>query len=635
MEEIEINPITISKPAILIQNAYKRYTPKNIVLNGLSLTVPDGSIYGLLGPSGCGKTTLLNCIIGRTELDAGNIELKVKRRSDVGYMPQSLCIHTQLTIEENFFMYGYLFGVSTEDIASRSKDLISFLELPNGNRLVTTLSGGQQRRVSLALTFIHNPEILILDEPTVGLDPILSQSIWERLLQLSSQGKSVIITTHYIEEAKQSHIIGVMRNGNILANEDPTKLMEKYNCNTLEDVFLLLSRKQEIEMKTTAEAQYPKKTKSVKPLFEENQTLFSITKFKGVTYKNVKLLKREYLFLILVLALPLTQNIFANLTLGKKPKNLPLGVLNEEIPINNCSYTTYNGCVLNENQTLTLSCLYLNYLRENFYTLIEYEDGDTALRDVNKKKIRGLLHFSKNYTQSLAERITMGLNANDANIATSSLDVSVDLKDFYIATCIKYDIYRCTQKFLQQIMENCGMNPEAALSVPLAFKEPVFGSSEGNFANQTAICILCLCCFFLPAMLTGGLLFIEKEEGILERLIVVGVSGSEILISLAMIQMLIHIVQTGESMFVTYILFDNPLKGMSWPLEGAHHILKAVNWAIPMTLPVEAAQAISSKSFSITHPLITTGFISCIAWSVIFGLIVTGNCLTGIAFDPL
>lgn len=135
--------------------------------------------------------------------------------------------------------------MQTSEIIERLHFLLNFLDLPSQNRLVKNLSGGQQRRVSFAVALMHDPELLILDEPTVGVDPLLRQSIWNHLVHITKAGqKTVIITTHYIEEARQAHTIGLMRSGRLLAEESPQALLHMYNCQSLEDVFLKLSREQ-------------------------------------------------------------------------------------------------------------------------------------------------------------------------------------------------------------------------------------------------------------------------------------------------------------------------------------------------------------------------------------------------------
>lgn len=126
----------------------------------------------------------------------------------VGYMPQEIALYAEFSIKETMMYFGWIFGMQTSEIKERLHFLLNFLDLPSENRLVKNLSGGQQRRVSFAVALMHDPELLILDEPTVGVDPLLRQSIWNHLVHITKAGqKTVIITTHYIEEARQAHTV--------------------------------------------------------------------------------------------------------------------------------------------------------------------------------------------------------------------------------------------------------------------------------------------------------------------------------------------------------------------------------------------------------------------------------------------
>lgn len=126
----------------------------------------------------------------------------------VGYMPQEIALYGEFSIRETMMYFGWIFGMGTKEIMERLQFLLNFLDLPSEKRLVKNLSGGQQRRVSFAVALMHDPELLILDEPTVGVDPLLRQSIWNHLVHITKAGqKTVIITTHYIEEARQAHTV--------------------------------------------------------------------------------------------------------------------------------------------------------------------------------------------------------------------------------------------------------------------------------------------------------------------------------------------------------------------------------------------------------------------------------------------
>ena len=245
---------------IEVLNVTHTYDHQETILNGLTMKVEHGSIYGLLGASGCGKTTLLKCLIGMMKPTTGTIDIFGRRPLEpnsgipgriIGYMPQEIALYQDLTIEETLLYFGRLYFMDRVKMKSQISYLIDMLDLPSKNRMVSTLSGGQMRRVSFAAALIHEPPLVILDEPTAGVDPILRSAIWKYLVDLSKNSAiTIIITTHYIEEAKLADRVGLMRNGQLLAEESPVNLLNKFNCATLEDVFLALCTKCEEEHST-------------------------------------------------------------------------------------------------------------------------------------------------------------------------------------------------------------------------------------------------------------------------------------------------------------------------------------------------------------------------------------------------
>ena len=244
---------------------YTKSTP--LVLNNVSINIKQGSIYGLLGPSGCGKTSLLKCLLDQLTPLSGDIEIFGSKPGSktalvpgigVGYMPQETALYKAFTIEETINYFGCLNGMTKSDRQSRVKFLMKFLDLPEGDRLICDLSGGQKRRVSLASALVHSPPLLVLDEPTVGVDPLLRESIWTHLIELSRVGSAnvghvnpdgqstgsvfdkmtIIITTHYIEEARRADTICLFRNGTVLCEENPQVLLKQMSLDSLELVFL-------------------------------------------------------------------------------------------------------------------------------------------------------------------------------------------------------------------------------------------------------------------------------------------------------------------------------------------------------------------------------------------------------------
>lgn len=219
----------------------------SLVLNGLTLTVPAGTIYGLLGPSGCGKTSIIRCITGSKRPTAGLLRVfghePGKRGSGVpgpgvGYMPQEIALHDDLTVSEMLMYFGRLFNLARTVLDTRIAHMAAVLDLPDTSRLIGTLSGGQKRRVSFAAALIHKPRLVILDEPTVGVDPVLRERIWASLVSAAERDKiTVLVTTHYIEEARRAHVVAFMRRGRVLAEDSPRVLCKQYAASGLEQVF--------------------------------------------------------------------------------------------------------------------------------------------------------------------------------------------------------------------------------------------------------------------------------------------------------------------------------------------------------------------------------------------------------------
>ena len=186
-----------SGDAVIVERAVAGYKQKKI-LNGLSMRVRRGTIYALLGPSGCGKTTLLSCILGRKHLRSGEISVFNGCPGDrsiglpgglVGYMPQDICLYLEFTIQETFQYFGRLQRLSKDSLEKKQLALLDLLDLPEPSRRVSGLSGGQKRRLSFAVALLHNPKILILDEPTVGVDPVVRARIWSHLQTLTLSGR--------------------------------------------------------------------------------------------------------------------------------------------------------------------------------------------------------------------------------------------------------------------------------------------------------------------------------------------------------------------------------------------------------------------------------------------------------------
>jgi ABC-2 type transport system ATP-binding protein len=221
-------------------------------INKLSLRVKRGEIYGLLGPNGAGKTTVIKILCGVLRASSGEafvLDVKVPDpsiSSRVGYMPQELALYRGLTVHENLAFYGEVFGLSKAQIDAREQTLLKLVDLEDSRkRLIDQLSGGMQHRISLACALLHEPQLLFLDEPTVGVDPDLRASFWRYFEGLRDSGITMLVTTHYMDEARHCDRIGFMREGRLIAEGTPQELLELTHTDSLEDAFLAHARTEE------------------------------------------------------------------------------------------------------------------------------------------------------------------------------------------------------------------------------------------------------------------------------------------------------------------------------------------------------------------------------------------------------
>jgi len=205
------------------------------VLDDLWLEIPSGLTYCLLGPNGSGKTTFIRAVVGLLRLDGGDLQVLGQPVSDVyhlysriGYMTQHKALYPDLTVGENMEFYAGLYGLTKRQREERMEELLRMVGLSkHRGRLAGALSGGMYQRLSLACTLVHQPELLLLDEPTVGVDPRLRQTFWEYFNRMAKEGKTVLITTHLMDEAEKCQRVGYMRAGKMAAEGSPEEILDK------------------------------------------------------------------------------------------------------------------------------------------------------------------------------------------------------------------------------------------------------------------------------------------------------------------------------------------------------------------------------------------------------------------------
>ncbi|XP_035706411.1 ABC transporter G family member 23 isoform X2 [Folsomia candida] len=523
--------------AVLVRNGFKNYgtTP---ILQNVNLTVEPGSIYGLLGASGTGKTTLLSCIVSLKKLDAGNITVFGRCPGQnpsrfVGYMPQEVSLGQFFTIAECLAYYGKIYGMTSREISDRTEFLAKFLQLPDTSKLVSTLSGGEGRRVSLSVAVIHSPRLLVLDEPTVGLDPVLRQNIWEYMKHITQLVKgedktTILITTHYIDEAKFCDSVGIIRRGRLIAEQNPEMLMDFCNSNSLEDTVLRLCKEDEMKYKDN-KMENRSLDASLQPKSQDftdvklcrvpssnpttgcdkvnddelahhdepiRQTLRHNINIVGALAKKKFLLQARYpIALISNLLLPVFQSVLYNAIVGTPPFGLKMSYVsndwnmqseyystNQTLPefcSNIYKSTSISGnpqpCLTNE---MSAICSFLNQFDTNDIQWIPTASVAESLNLVRNGDVIGYLEFPSNFTHHFKNRGIYRNFADNETLDGSALKVRMDLSGALSAAWLIDKIFNSYLAYAKETVTNCGLDPAQA-ELPLKFN-PIYGELGGQ-----------------------------------------------------------------------------------------------------------------------------------------------------------
>lgn len=571
------------------------------VLKDANISVKQGVIYGLLGPSGCGKTTLLRCIVGRYKPCSGTIKIygKVPGKRGfsipgpgVGYMPQELALYPEITTEETLTYFGRIYQMSERDIKQRISFLTEFLDIPDKKKLINQLSGGQQRRVSFAVALIHKPPLVILDEPTVGVDPLLRKSIWNYLQKLAAvDSLTIIITTHYVEEARQAHAVGLMRDGHLLAEANPEHLINQHNALTLEDVFLKLCVKDMhateakedsnifgqteetddlncesyddvwIKQKVQRQPYLPPATNGSKlengagyrasllsePVDPEcilNPELScrsviqrSSVRMRALIAKSFVRLKRNIPLVFFQLFVPTFQVIVFCLCVGGEPFDLPLAVVNmEEDPLGKSDY-------------------FLTHINSKTIHQIPFSNLTPAIESVKNGENWGVLHIGPAFTDNLLSRYLQGIQVDNETIEASTVMLYLDMTNQQILMTIHTKVMQGFQEFAEHILEDFNQNPLLA-QLPLKLGTPIYGHEKPDFTEFMAPGMILGITYIMAVGLSSMSIIIEKKEGLLDRSWIAGVRAWEVMFSILFTLFIVMLFQVALVLLCTFLAFN-------------------------------------------------------------------------------
>ncbi|XP_071335960.1 ABC transporter G family member 23 isoform X1 [Trachinotus anak] len=657
------------------------------VLSNLNLTVPQGQIYGLLGPSGCGKTTLLKCIVGTLKISRGHITVLGKPPAFpghdvpgkmVGYMPQELALYNEFTISDTLTFFGRIHGLTSKETQARRDFLIDFLDLPQKHSLVRNLSGGQKRRVSLGAALLQNPELLILDEPTVGVDPVLRAKIWQHLVEIVKTGKvSVIITTHYIEEARQANVVGLMRNGHLLAEGPPDAVMKQHSATTLEHAFLqLCETSDQIGSKRGSSPQGAplESSQSFESGRDESRPILGIgpgaaedvpkysadwkvrarhmlPKWRNIAALMIKTLvrmKRMPGSLCFQFLLPVIQISLICLCVGGDPKGIQVAVVN------------------NETAPSAYSQSLLSFLDNSSVHQVPLSHTD-AFDGIYNGEYWGVIGFGKNFTSYLTKRMLQRQVSREV-VDGGSVHVWLDLTNRQIALMLQKKLHEAFQAFVENKLGSMSY----LVALPIKFEEPIYGSMNTDFTTFVTPGAVLSITFYLAVGLTALSFVLERKEGLLDRCWVAGVSSMETMLAHLFSQLFVISVQIVLLLLFILLVFKMPnegslvlviilivlqgvtgisfglvisaaiddeqsanqaalgifypnliISGIIWPVECIPYPLRYLSLALPQTYASEALRCIMYRGWDLSRMMVWRGFAVTLGWNTFFLILAT------------
>ncbi|KAI5722413.1 hypothetical protein M8J76_007962 [Diaphorina citri] len=587
--------------AIQILGAYKRYGKGPWILNNLNMSVPKNGIYGLLGSSGCGKTTLLTSLTGFSSLDYGSIQIAVSSPSRLGFMPQEIALFEEFTISETFAFFSKLYNIPRSSVEAVIKDLQLVLDLPPGNQLCSTLSGGQARRVSIAVTLLHSPDIIVLDEPTSG--------------------------------------VALMRQGVLLAEAPPEDLIKQYQATTLEDVFLQLCY---VQNQATQDVTPTAKVVFKHPYARKRQSLSAVWPHtKAILYKIITWARINFpVFFTISFIFSALCIVACNEMLTSFPP-ATVGFVNHESG-GNCEALALNStppCVPSGKYS-NLGCQFITIWRSRNpnIPMIYYPLMDEAMSDGRKGTIVAILEISANFSQGIAARMIHGMRSKKELIENSTIDVW----DYMRTLKVEVEMQSSFVDMYRGLLTACGYDKRVADMPPMIIKTNVFIGQdvEVDMFDYTAyVCmnvisgLACLC----STLLLLPLLAVDKMSGVYARCHLAGVRIFEIFLAHGLFLACYNLLNIASmltiyftfywtprgSVWLSYVLLN--VEGLSgivlgllivvvtdsvtqctsyiWPVEAVWPPIKPLSYILfPNTLISEAYRAVEWKSANILHP---------------------------------
>ncbi|XP_065887981.1 ABC transporter G family member 20-like [Dysidea avara] len=606
------------------------------VLRSFNMEVQYGSIYGFLGASGCGKTTLLRCVLGRLPIQSGHILILGKPPGTrghsvpgkgVGYMPQEEALAPEFTMKEMMYYFGIIFNMKLSHIKERTEFLREFLELKTADALCKTLSGGQKRRVSLAVALLHEPPLLILDEPTVGLDPLLRAKVWEHLLEITSTGNTtIIITTHYIEEARQASMVGLIRRGRLLAQSPPETLISSFGVTTLEDVFLRLSEQEisqankKISMGASIQQGDEEPTEDT-PLLGNVRTVNYPSYFSGIQLgvprlpklatvvalcckEALKFVRQPFLFFLLIIMSTINVAMLC-FVYGQDLRDI-------KVYYNNFDSAYHSDFF---NGTFNLGRSFLSHIDRDTIDLKLARDTEEGVEKIEDGWARGYFSIPVNYSQNFIERLVRvcesvedGSPVYPDEVSGAAIEMILDVTDSQVYYAINDTLLDAVLGMRRDFLRNTSI-PDFYFDPIVEINNYVYGGEDVDFTDHFAPGLIAGIALTVAITLTSTNLITERKSGLYDRTWVAGVSVIEVVTSQMVTYGLMAMLQVIPAIIVGIYAFDVKREGnmllvfLICSLEG----LCGVSLGLVFSALLSTEEAALQISIAIFFPLLLVG----------------------------
>ncbi|CAG9798022.1 unnamed protein product [Chironomus riparius] len=635
---------------------------KKLILNSLNLTIPIGKIYCLLGASGSGKSTLISCILGVKRLDSGCIKILQEKVTDkhslrlinsIGYMPQEPALSPTMTVKETLEFFANISQMNMSLFDNRYKMLAKMFKLPADDVLIENLSGGEKKRVSLTVALIHDPELLILDEPTIGLDIVICQKIWNFLRQSinSNCNLSVLMTTHYPHEAEKAHICGFMRNGKLLVEDIPKNIVESLNVHNLDEAILGLCNSESNDEVPLNFMQISRNAGHYKEIVNlvSTRKLLEMQTLSALLVKKLQWIKRTKKLTFMVILLPIIQFYLMCLTIGRPLTDIALGIFNGE----NINCTAGNFTY--DCRSKGLSCLFIDTISDKVFRKIFHTDFDDAFMEARVGNV--MMDIPSNFTDELMK--TSGQKDTE-----NYIKIYLDQTNIVQYQFAKFELMRAYGDFIGNVKAKCNRSLIYYQNQMIFTNENSEKFEESIDFQSSFVSTMYLVMIVISSTIMLALSVNQyKYEMTWNRILLSGVDVYQLLmteISLSFILATVHAIQTEVLLYfhedlaaiddyvslfglvvfssliggmigiLGAILFDNFITlsiamcsifyvfitGCGWlsPFESMSKYIQLLMKILPSGLPTISFRNVLFKGHTITNQLVYNGFILLMTW---------------------